>query len=106
MKEPCQCPRIIAAGEIDVKSSYADCALAACCPHSPIVDDEGVPLLTEQAPAAAFLETLRSEPDYRSWRIVGEMADWLCAMPRDRAYEVISIWKRAVERSRGTGVAQ
>lgn len=103
MRSACQCPGIIAAGHIDVKSSCADCTATALCPYSSIVDEKGVPLLTEQAPAAAFTGELQREAGCQAWRIVSHAADWLCAMPIDRAKEVLSIFERAIERSSSTG---
>ncbi len=63
------------------------------------------PEITEQAPATAFLGELFVQQDLQTWAWAGEVRESLCAFPKDKADELLAIWRLAVERSstRGDG---
>lgn len=91
MNEPCQCLGIVAEAQSGVNGFYG------CI--------DPVPEFTEQAPAAAFLGELLFSQDLLTWDWVREVGESLCALPKDRADELLDSWKRAVERTstRGNG---
>lgn len=83
MKSPCQCPRIIAAGHIDVKSSSVEHAVQPC----------------ETAASVASVQ-----PNYPlSWSEVADFRERLRSIPTDRAIHIIGMLERWIEDSNRMG---
>lgn len=89
MMRPYQCLGIVAEAQQEVNGTWWR--------------NRPAPEITEQAPASAFLGELFVKQDLPTWAWAGEVRESLCALPKDKADDLLAIWRLAIERSSTPG---